>query len=559
MTRSLLAVLAALALGAACAQSYAIEQAGHAIGSFELRLTAGADGWVSTSKLELTQLASMTDRLTTDAAGHATDYHLEGTARGAPITIDAAIGTDAATLTVVQGTQTVRPEVALQGPVYVIDNSMLDGWQVVANRLGVDADAPLTVDVLVPQVAQAGSLTLTPGPRETVEADGGTVDARRVDARLSVGPQVVALQMWLDPDGRIVVFAQSNAQLRYVRQPAGQVGGAPSAGDAARRALERSLDSQRACFEERDVEVRSTGETLAGSLTLPTPGRPVPALLLLPGSGPVDRNGNEPPLITNGMYRQLAYALSCQGYAVLRVDKLGIGASAGDGNAVTLDTYARNTADWLDLLRHTDGIDPRRIGLMGHSEGGLVALYAVAHGVASPAAVVLLAGPGLPLGQVVADQLVAQARRAGQSQEQIDTLSAQTSTALDAIRASTGVRLPLEGALADNPVAQAFAHAAGLLRSEIDVDPADLAAHVDVPLLIVQGGKDLQVDLRNGQALHAAAPGATYLVLPEMSHMLARVTGPAVSGMLPDAGTPLSTTLLDALHAYLAGHLLAGR
>lgn len=558
MTRFLLLVLAVVAAGAAQAQSYAIEQAGHRIGSFELRLAAGADGLVSTSTLELNQLATLTDRLTTDAQGHATGYHLEGTARGAPVTIDASIRADGATITVDQGGQTARPEVPLTGPVYVIDNSMLDGWQVVARRLGADAEEPWSGAVLVPQAAQAGTLTLTPGPRERVEADGGTVDARRVDARLAVGPQVVALQLWLDADGGIVAFAQPSAQLRYVRQPAAPTSGGGASADPARQALERTLDAQRACFEERDVTVRSTGETLAGSLTLPHAGRPVPALLLLPGSGAVDRDGNEPPLITNGMYRQLAYALSCQGYAVLRVDKLGIGASSGDGNAVTLDTYARNTADWIDLLRHTDGIDPRRIGLLGHSEGGLVALYTVARGVASPTAVVLLAGPGLPLGRVVADQLVAQARRAGQSQEQVDALAAQTRSALDAIRASTGVQLPLEGDLADNPVAQMFAHAAGLLRSEIDVDPAALAARVRVPMLIVQGGKDLQVDERNGEALHAAAPQATYLVLPDMSHMLARVAGPAASGLLPDAGTPVSDTLLGALRTYLAGFVLAG-
>lgn len=550
-----------LGLAGAQARSYAIGQAGSDLGSFELRLAPSATGTVSTSSLHLTGLADLTDRLAVNADGTAQSYHLEGTARGSALSMDVTFQNGQASFVIDQGGARQTVQVPLPGPVVVLDNSMLDGWQLVASRLDPKATQPQRFDVLVPQVARTGTVTFTAEGPEAIEVGGSSVTAERFDATLDVAGQKVGLTLWLDDGGTIVEFAQPVVGLRYTLETASSRAAAArqrTEADAARAALEKHLLAQRSCFAEQQVQTQSTGASLAGTLTVPRarPDRGAPALLLIPGSGAVDRNGNAPPLITNGMYRQLAYDLGCAGYAVLRIDKLGIGASTGDGNAVTLATYAQNTTDWVALLRSRPDIDPRRVGLIGHSEGGLVALYATAKGYVDPDAVVLLESPGLPLGQLVVDQLVRQARRNGASQAAIATTEAQARQAMEAIRASTGTRLALTGDLANNPIAAAFAHAAGLLRSEIDVDPAQLAAKVSAPMAIVQGGKDIQVLPANGDALHRAAPAATYLVLPDLEHDLYDTKGPAAADAVPGPGTLLSTTLLDALHAYLAGALL---
>ncbi len=559
-------VLCALALwlgaAGAQAQSYGIRQAGSDLGTFELRLASTAAGTVSTSSLHLTGLADLTDRLAVNADGTAQSYHLEGTARGTALSMDVTFQDAQASFVIDHGGSRQTVQVPLPGPVVVLDNSMLDGWQLVASRLDAHATQPQRFDVLVPQAARTGTVAFTAKGPESIDVGGSKVAAQRFDATLEVAGQKVGLVLWLDDGGTLVAFAQPVIDLRYALQTAASRSAADrqrAEADAARAALEKHLAAQRSCFTEQDVQVQSTGATLAGSLTVPRKRADAgaPALLLIPGSGAVDRNGNAPPLIANGMYRQLAYDLGCDGYAVLRIDKLGIGASTGDGNAVTLATYAQNTADWLALLRSRADIDPRRVGIVGHSEGGLVALAATAEGYVDPAAVVLLASPGLPLGQVVVDQLVRQARRNGASAADIATTEAQARQAMDAIRASTGTRMALTGDLADNAVAAAFAHAAGLLRSEIDVDPAQLAAKVRAPMVIVQGGKDIQVLPANGDALHRAAPHATYLVIPDLEHDLYEAAGPAAEHATPGPGTLLSTTLLDALHAYLAGNLLA--
>ncbi|MEJ2290150.1 MAG: alpha/beta fold hydrolase [Deinococcales bacterium] len=555
----------ALLVGCAAAQTYQIRQAGQALGTFQLDLTRSVAGTVSDSSLTLTGVADLHDHLVVDASGHAVSYRLQGTARGTPVTIQVAIQAHQAAFTIDQGGSRHALEVPLPGPVVIIDNNMLDGWQVVASQLEADGSAPQHFDVLVPQAARTGTLAVTPAGKETVRLGDASVDAQRYHATLEVGGTRVGVTLWLGASGSIVAFAQPSASVRFdLETPASRAkASAEAAATASARAtFEEHLAAQRRCVREHDVHVQSTGATLAGTLSVPTgasASRPAPALLLLPGSGAVDRHGNAPPSITNGMYQQLAYDLGCQGYAVLRIDKLGIGASTGDANAVTLGTYAHNTADWMALLRSRPGIDPRRIGLMGHSEGGLVALYATARGIVHPTAVVLLESPGIPMGTLIVDQLTRLARLRGASPDEVAATEAQARQAIEAIRASTGTALPLDGDLANNPVAAAFAHAAGLLRSEIDEDPAALAARIEVPVLVVQGGKDVQVLPRNGEALAKAAPHATYLYVPDLEHDLYETTGSAIDHASPGPGTLLATDLLDALHAYLAGYLMAAR
>lgn len=556
----LVAALSPLVGGMAWAQSYQITQSGASLGSFEVRLSQSVAGTVSDSTLDLPGIAELSDHLIADASGHARSYHLEGTAHGTPLTMDVALDDGDASFSIHQGGNERTLSVPLPGPVVVLDNSMLDGWQVVAAQLDAGSSRPQRYDVLVPQVARTGTVTFTAAGEEPATVGGEAVRAQRFDASLEVAGQTVGVTLWVDDAGRIVAFEQASAGLRYeLETPASEAAAAERQAGvaAAQAALERHLQSQSGCVEAHDVSVESTGETLAGTLTVPAGGGRAPALLLLPGSGAVDRDGNAAPVITNGMYRQLAYALGCQGYAVLRIDKLGMGASSGDANAVTLHTYVQNAADWMALLRSREDIDPRRVGLMGHSEGGLVALASAVRGDVRPAAVLLLESPGLPMDRLLVDQIPRLAQLRGASDAEVAALRAQTEQAVQAIASSSGTAMELTGELASNPIAAGFAHAAGLLRSEFEADPVALAESITAPVLVVQGGKDVQVLPRNGEALAQAAPHATYLYLPDLEHDLYEATGAAIDHAVPEPGTRISTRLLDALHAFLAGSLLA--
>lgn len=335
----------------------------------------------------------------------------------------------------------------------------------------------------------------------------------------------------------IVPVAPSAAALR----PAGAV--------AAR------LARQAACLRAQPVAVDSTGAVLHGTLTLPRSGAgPFAAVLLLPGSGPVDENGNAPGALGNSIYQQLAYDLTCQGYAVLRYNKLGLAPSTGNGNDVTLATYVRNTRDLVTWLARQSATDPHEIILMGHSEGGLIAL-AAAPGL-KIAGVVSLEGPGEPMARIIESQAITEAELRGASRAQIVRERVQIDATLAAIRHGHGVSLSLGGALAHNPFARLFAPAAGLLRSEIDVDPTQLVRAIHVPMLITQGGKDVQVLPGNGQRLARAAPQATLARFPDMTHDLIHCAGRAIACVMPQPGDVLDAHLvarvvrwLDALRA----------
>ena len=113
-----------------------------------------------------------------------------------------------------------------------------------------------------------------------------------------------------------------------------------------------------------------------GTLLVPDGAGPHPTLILLPGSGPVDRNGNLPGMVNDSL-RLLAEGLAESGVATLRADKRGIGAShaaAPDERALRLDTYVDDTVLWMRAL--ADDLAIARVGLLGHSEGALIATLA---------------------------------------------------------------------------------------------------------------------------------------------------------------------------------------
>lgn len=151
----------------------------------------------------------------------------------------------------------------------------------------------------------------------------------------------------------------------------------------------------------RDEEVRCTnaGVTLAGTLSLPADGTPRPAVVLISGSGAMDRDcsafGHRPFFV-------LADHLARQGIAVLRTDSRGVGNSTGSAEASTLADRADDTLALLRFLQSHRGIDPARIGLIGHSEGTLVAALTAAQ--SQVGFLVLMAGPGQP----IADAFLAQ-------------------------------------------------------------------------------------------------------------------------------------------------------
>jgi pimeloyl-ACP methyl ester carboxylesterase len=292
-----------------------------------------------------------------------------------------------------------------------------------------------------------------------------------------------------------------------------------------------------------EMAVRGPDGPLAGTLLMAeAPGAPV--VLILPGSGPTDRDGNSAGGLAAGSYRLLAEALATRGISSARIDKRGVGGSkdaAVDPNKVTTDDYVADTAQWIAAIRDKTGRDC--VWLAGHSEGGLIALTAASGpGICG---LILIAAPGRPLDIVMREQLTANPANA--------PLLADAYRAIDALKAGTPVDVTgMHPALAQglfNPAVQDY------LIDLFRRDPAALIAGTDKTVLIVSGLSDIQVSPADGEALAAANPRARLVRIEGMTHALkiaASVDRAANLATYTDPSLPIAAALVDAVAGFIA-------
>ena len=272
-------------------------------------------------------------------------------------------------------------------------------------------------------------------------------------------------------------------------------------------------------------------------------GKHTPVVLIIPGSGPTDRDGNNPLGITAAPYRLLAKALATQAVSSVRIDKRGIGGSKGavaDGNKVTIADYVTDTHNWIAAIRKRTGV--KCVWVLGHSEGSLVAL-AAAQQPDGMCGVISVSGAGRKLSDVIRDQLRANPANA--------PLLDQAMAALDALE--KGQHVDVSGM---NPaLLRLFApQVQDFLIDDFRHDPAKLAASLKLPLLIVQGERDIQVSAADARALAAAQPKAKLVLVPAMNHVLKDVANDDRSANVAtysDSSLPVDSTLIDAVASFV--------
>ena len=305
-------------------------------------------------------------------------------------------------------------------------------------------------------------------------------------------------------------------------------------------------------YAAEDVTFRNEGAgiTLAGTLTVPIGAGPFPAVVLLTGSGAQDRDET---VFDHKPFAVWADALTRRGIAVLRYDDRGVGGSGGGGLDETVDDFATDAVTAVAWLRGRSDIDPARIGLMGHSEGGLVAPLAVQQG--APAAfVVLLAGPAVTGADIIVEQVARIATAAGVTPEQVAEARGRQATFMAAVVNNkddgAAAASALEGALRDAGRSPEESRGSVVMMSSpayrffASYDPAPALAGLNMPLLAVYGGKDVQVPAdQNSEALSRIRPDAEVVVLPGLNHLM-QTSGTGLPG---EYGTITETLALAAL------------
>ncbi len=277
-------------------------------------------------------------------------------------------------------------------------------------------------------------------------------------------------------------------------------------------------------YDAEEVQFESGAITLAGTLTTPKSGGPWPAAVLITGSGAQDRDENSPGPggLQLSIFRTIADTLTRRGIAVLRYDDRGVGGSGGSLADAGLSDLVGDVESAVGYLRGRPEIDDARIVLVGHSEGGIIApIVAVAD--RRVAALVLMAGTSAPLDSVIVEQVVLLTRAAGGD-------SADVAEARDAtLRFMLAIREEREPEDVEFSAGQQK-----WLREHIEHDPLATLCEVDVPLLIVNGGQDVQVAPEHARRMGAALeevghPDYEVRIFPELNHLFAVSRGEGVA------------------------------
>lgn len=396
-----------------------------------------------------------------------------------------------------------------------------------------------------------GSVLVAYAGTDQVALPGG---ATRFDRyTLQFGAQHVVL--WFDGKGHIAVIAVPAQQFVAAREDL----------TAAVEPLERALSTPgsraasaapdyaappTAPFTADEVAIPVHGYTLAGTLLLPKHGaRPHPAVLMITGSGQQDRDEHlgVPGLERYRPFRQIAEALASAGVAVLRVDDRGVGASTGAEtlDSATTSSFADDARAEIAYLRSRAEIDPDRIALVGHSEGATIASM-IAAGDPRVAAIVLMAGPAKPGGEVSVEQLrLLLAGDTTHTAAQKDSLIARQREVVRKV--ITGEDIPGQRYMA-------------WTREYFRYDPLPAIRKVRQPILVLQGGRDQQVLPEHAALLARAARDAgnrdvTERVFPTLNHLFLPSTTGAVSEYSSLEVTSLGDEVVSAIRDWLVRRL----
>lgn len=254
------------------------------------------------------------------------------------------------------------------------------------------------------------------------------------------------------------------------------------------------------------IEVDVTGGHLLSQLELPEGEGPFPLMVIIAGSGPTDQDGNSLLLPgKNDSLKMLAEQLATKGVASIRYDKRGVGRNTNLGGKeedLRFEQYIEDAAAFVQFARSDERFT--KVGIIGHSEGSLIGMVAAYEAKAD--IFISLAGAGRPIDEVLVEQLTSQL-----SSDQLQ----EAKTIIDKLKQGefvTNVSVELQSIF--RPSVQPY------LQSWLTYDPTKALQQLDIPVLIVQGDRDLQISVTDAKRLHQAKPDATLVIVEKMNHVL---------------------------------------
>ena len=507
------------------------------IGREEVLVLRVADGWVVRGTSRLGPPIDITTRVAEvdyDLQWRPKSLLIDGVVRGQDVTLKTRFdGKQALNVLAVQGAPQSKVDEVSADPV-VLPNTFLGSYAALARRLqGKIAGADLR-GYIAPQ-AEITIHVMSAAP-ERIETPKGVINATRYALTFNNPPPAgdLAVNLWADAEGGLLRMNIPAQMIELARE---------DIASAASRTAAFSIPG------DESVLIPSIGFNLAATMTRPKNVTAAPAVILIAGSGPTDRDETVAGIPVFG---HLARDLVAAGFAVVRYDKRGVGQSGGRAESATIADYAEDARQALLWLEKQKGIDKDRIALVGHSEGGLVAMLTAGRERGKVAAMVLLATPSANGNDIVLEQ-----QKHMLSKMPIDDAQREEKIALQekintAVIKGTGWTDIPEAArrVADTPWFYSF----------LTFNPERAMDDTRQPVLIVQGELDVQVMPEHADHLAQMArerKGAKVPVevvkVPGVNHLLVPATTGEVTeyqSLGPDA--KVSPQVTSAIVTFLA-------
>lgn len=303
--------------------------------------------------------------------------------------------------------------------------------------------------------------------------------------------------------------------------------------------LSLSLRSQsNTKFTRSEIILETSSGALYGSLVIPDDLQSSPLVIIIPGSGPTDRNGNNNMGIQTNAYKMLAENFGNNGISTLRFDKRGIAQSksaAKSESELRFDTYIDDLVDWISLVKKDNRFS--EIILLGHSEGSLIGIIAAQK--TEIDAFISLAGSGQSIDKTLKEQLVKQFPL---------PINEESNRIIDSLKKGKLVKnIDPNFRLLYRESVQPY------LISWMKYDPVNEIIKLKMPVFIIQGLTDLQVTENDARKLNAAKPDSKLLLISKMNHVLKDSEADQMSNMATyrNPELPLNTELTDALIRFI--------
>jgi hypothetical protein len=361
------------------------------VGREEVLVVRLGDGWVVRGTSRLGPPIDITTRIAEvnyDLQWRPKSLLIDGVVRGQDMMLKTTFdGAKASNIIALQGSPQSKVDAVSADPV-VLPNTFLGSYAALARRLQGKTVGSDLRGYIAPQAEI--TIRVTSVAPERIETPRGIITATRYGMTFNNPPPAgdLAVNLWTDADGGLLRLNIPTQMIEMARE---------DIASAASRTAAFSIPG------DEPVVVPSLGFNLAATITRPQSGAAaaLPAVILIGGSGPTDRDETVAGI---PIFGQIARDLVAAGFAVVRYDKRGIGQSGGRAESATIADYAEDARQVLLWLQRQKGIDKERIALVGHSEGGLVAMLTAGRERGRVAAIALLGTPSASGKEIVLEQ-----------------------------------------------------------------------------------------------------------------------------------------------------------